>query len=63
MTFYLKSLIQTLFRREEGNTATEYAIMIALILVLCIAALLSTGDIQQAIWFNSAAKVESVLPK
>ena len=63
MLTFLDNLIRKLTHQEDGNTATEYAIMIALILVFCIAALLSTGDVQQAIWFNSANKVQSIVPK
>jgi Flp pilus assembly pilin Flp len=63
MLTFVNNLLGKLTRQEDGNSATEYAIMIALILVFCIAALLSTGDIQQAIWFNSATKVESIVPK
>jgi len=62
MINYLRRLFTATLVNEEGNSATEYAIMVALILVLCIAAVLSTGDVQQAIWFNTADRVETIVP-
>ncbi len=59
---FAKRLIKTTWRDDAANTATEYAIMIALILVFCIAALLSTGDIQQSFWFNTADQVQQIVP-
>lgn len=60
---YLKKIIINIWCDEEGNTATEYAVMIALILVMCILAILNTGDVQQALWFNSADRIEVILPQ
>jgi Flp pilus assembly pilin Flp len=62
MKTYFCNLIQSLLIEEAGNAATEYAIMVALILMLCIAGVLSTGDFQKQIWENSAVKVESIVP-
>ncbi len=45
------------FVDESGPTAVEYAIMLAIILVGCIAAVLSTGDVQQALFFDSAREM------
>ena len=56
------NLIRSLFKEESGNAAVEYAIMIALILVMCIAALLSTGDFQRDIWDNSKTKIQTIIP-
>ncbi len=39
---------------ESGPTAVEYAVLLAMILVMCISAILSTGDIQQSMWFDAA---------
>ena len=38
----LKSLIEFL-KREDGPTAVEYAVMLALIIVVCIAAVTAIG--------------------
>ena len=62
MKAYFNNLIRSVFKEESGTAAVEYAIMIALILVMCIAALLSTGDFQRAIWDNSNTKIQSIIP-
>ena len=55
----LHKFVQLLWKQEEGTSATEYAIMITLILVFCIAAVLSTGDIQKAMWLDNADTITS----
>lgn len=59
---FTKKLISRTWGEEAANTATEYAIMVALILVFCIAAVLSTGNIQQSFWFNTADRVQQIVP-
>jgi len=39
----LKSLVNFL-KREDGPTAVEYAVMLALIIVVCIAAITTLGN-------------------
>lgn len=36
--------LQRFWRGEDGATATEYAVMLALIVVICLAALVSLGE-------------------
>ena len=43
---------------DEGATATEYAVMLALIIVVCIAAVAALGDKVSDIYVD----VESALP-
>jgi pilus assembly protein Flp/PilA len=43
MTKILKSTVEFL-KREDGPTAVEYAVMLALIVVVCIAAITSIGS-------------------
>ena len=43
MKAQLKSLI-TFLKREDGPTAVEYAVMLALIVVVCIAAITAIGS-------------------
>jgi pilus assembly protein Flp/PilA len=43
MRSYLKEAIQFL-KREDGPTAVEYAVMLALIVVVCIAAITAIGS-------------------
>lgn len=49
-----------LLREEEAATAVEYALLIALILVFCISAILSTGDVQKALWFDTADSISII---
>ena len=47
--------------KDDGTTTTEYALMIALILVFCLAALLSIGDGQQTVFFDTADTIEAAI--
>ena len=50
----------TFLREDEAATAVEYALLLALIAAFCISAILSTGDVQKSLWFDTAASVESI---
>jgi len=39
----LSRFVKELVRREDGPTAVEYAVMLALIIVVCIAAITALG--------------------
>ena len=39
----LKKFVSEFVRREEGPTAVEYAVMLALIIVVCITAITTLG--------------------
>jgi len=52
----------TFFREEEAATAVEYALLVALIIVFSISAILSTGDVQKALWFDTAADIQIIAP-
>ncbi len=56
------AFFQNLIAKEAGNTTVEYAVLLAMILVFCIAAILSTGDVQQILWFDTADKVQIIVP-
>jgi len=62
MRVYLYKFYRHLMGDEDGVAAVEYAILIALILVMCLAALLGTGDVQKAIWFDTANKMQVIVP-
>lgn len=53
---------KTFFRSEEGVTAVEYAILLAVIAIFSISAILATGDMQQALWFNTADEMSIITP-
>ena len=54
----LKSLVNFL-KREDGPTAVEYAVMLALIIVVCIGAVTTLGANANAT-FTSAGKAVNV---
>lgn len=43
-------------KREDGPTAVEYAVMLALIVVVCIAAVTTIGQNTNAVYNNSVLK-------
>jgi pilus assembly protein Flp/PilA len=40
----LTQSVRNFLKREDGPTAVEYAVMLALIIVVCIAAITTLGD-------------------
>jgi pilus assembly protein Flp/PilA len=40
---YLKNAVVNFMKREDGPTAVEYAVMLALIIVVCITAITALG--------------------
>ena len=53
MFAYVTSAVANFLRREDGPTAVEYAVMLALIIVVCVGAI-------QAVATNASAKFQSV---
>jgi pilus assembly protein Flp/PilA len=49
----IQSRIQQFLGDETGTTAVEYAVMLAVIILACIGAILSTGDVQQSLFQDS----------
>lgn len=54
----LVNRIHEFLRSEDGPTATEYAVMLALIIIVALVAITALGDKIQGIFTN----VESALP-
>lgn len=50
--------IRLFFKEEEGATATEYAVMLALIIVVCITAVSALGEKTSDMFVD----IESALP-
>jgi len=46
---------------EEGPTAVEYAVMLALIIVGAVGAVLSTGEVQKALFEDIGADMNSAM--
>ena len=55
----LLSKVGLFLRSEDGPTAVEYAVMLALIIIGAIGAVLATGDVQKAVFFDIADEVNS----
>lgn len=58
----LRKFVRTLFVEEDGNTATEYGLMLAMIVIACIVGIFSTGDVQEIFWQRTATKIEGIVP-
>jgi pilus assembly protein Flp/PilA len=56
MKTFIKRVIQ-LFRSEDGPTAVEYAVMLALIVVVCLAAVRTVGTNAKTTFTNVAASI------
>ena len=50
----LKNFVVDFCKREDGPTAVEYAVMLALIVVVCIAAITTLGSNANAVFSNVA---------
>lgn len=58
---YLKTLTKRLLIEEDGPTAVEYAVMLAVIIIACIGAVLSTGDVQKAMFEDTGTSMNEAL--
>jgi len=47
---YLKSVVRNFLKQEDGPTAVEYAIMLALIVLVCVAAIATVGESARGIF-------------
>jgi len=52
------SKVQRFLKSEDGPTAVEYAIMLALIIIVCLAAIQSVGTSAQATFQDISADLE-----
>ncbi len=52
-------LMRDFCRREDGPTAVEYAVMLALIVVVCLTAITKVGTNAKATFSNVAASLGS----
>jgi pilus assembly protein Flp/PilA len=51
--------IRRLLRSDDGPTAVEYAVMLALIIIVCLAAIQSVGTKAKTTFTNVAASIGS----
>lgn len=57
----MKKLLLRLFVEEDGPTAVEYAVLLALIIVACLATVHTMANSTAASYNNSANELQSVL--
>jgi pilus assembly protein Flp/PilA len=53
----LKNFVVDFVNREDGPTAVEYAVMLALIVVVCIGAITTLGSNAKATFNNVATQI------
>lgn len=58
---FVKTTAANFLSDESGPTSVEYAIMLALIVAVCITGILTTGDLQQQLWSDTASDMESAI--
>lgn len=51
--------IQAFFRNDEAATAVEYAVMLAMIIVTCVAAISSFGSASNGMWGGIDANLDA----
>jgi pilus assembly protein Flp/PilA len=57
----MRPFIKRLFRDQHGATAVEYAVMLALILMLCIGGIVLVGTSTRTSWENSSNSIQSAM--
>lgn len=57
----MKNFLQNLLRDEAGPTAVEYAVLLALIVVVCVGAVNSMANATADSFDQSAAELDGVL--
>jgi pilus assembly protein Flp/PilA len=54
-------ILKKLLREEDGPTAVEYAVMLAMIVIVCIGAIRSVGSSTSASFEDSATKISAAM--
>jgi Flp pilus assembly pilin Flp len=58
----IKNAVLRFLIREDGPTTVEYAIMLGIIIISSIGAVLTLGDFQQSLFFDSANAMNQAMP-
>lgn len=59
----ITSSVRNFFRDEDGPTAVEYAVMLALVLMAVIGAINSVGNSTSAMWQDNATQISEAMSK
>ena len=54
-------LIRNFFRNDDGPTAVEYAVLLALIVIACIGSVLAVANSTAASYDHSASEISTAL--
>ncbi|APW63039.1 Flp family type IVb pilin [Paludisphaera borealis] len=57
----MRALTLGLSRRDDGATAAEYAIMLALIIAVVITAIQAVGNTSSGVWANDVGKIQNAI--
>ncbi len=55
----MSQFLRRLIREEDGPTAVEYAVMLAMILMICIGSIALLGNNTAAMWLNNSNSIQS----
>ncbi len=55
------AMCRNFLRSEDGPTAVEYAVMLALIIIVCVAAIGSVGTKASDMWGNDEGRIQNAL--
>ena len=58
----IRRFLKHILTVDEGVTAVEYAVMLAMIIVAAIGAILNAGNVQKALWFDTADSMTEITP-
>lgn len=57
----VRKIARRFVRRNEGATAVEYAVMLALIFLVCIGAIYTLGQNTMTSWQNSSSSINNAV--
>jgi pilus assembly protein Flp/PilA len=57
----MKQFLLKFLRDESGPTATEYAVMLALIIGMCLAAITTFGGQAGGTWHDTSARLDAAI--
>jgi Flp pilus assembly pilin Flp len=58
----LRRFFVSLCTRDDGVSLTEYAVMLAMIVLIAIGAIANAGTSHKAFWLDSAEKIKDISP-
>lgn len=60
MKLRIVNFLKRIHQESDAATTVEYALLLALIMVFCISGILSTGDVQEVLWFETSEKIKVI---